>query len=234
MSLSDILSILAIVISLVTLFFTTYEQYWKRPVLSLVLGDSLSLSYGSNYEGIALWACVVLANQGAEDAVILRMDGTLARADGGWQSELTWLGFGKYQDQASPGQPFQPFFAFVDWAEALISSSRKASTNWIAFTGPVPSKLKPGSYSLQLNVVTRGKRHRPSLQTPGGRTRGSTACSWTGSFEISGDGIGHLEEHCVSTADGMVPDTFTVHLAGETTRLPLAGPTAAFRAIPRE
>lgn len=229
MSLSDVLSILAIVISLVAFFFTAYEQYWKRPVLSLVLGDSVSLSYGPNYEGIALWACVVLANQGAEDAVILRIDGTLTKAGGGWQSTLTWLGFGKYQDQAPPGQPFQPFFAFVDWAEALISSSRKASTNWIAFSGPIPSKLPPGSYSLQLNVITGSKRHKLSFKMPGGRTRSSAACSWTGSFEISGAGIGHLEEHCVGTADGMVPDTYTVHLAGETTRLPL-GPTAALRA----
>ncbi|MBV9380551.1 MAG: hypothetical protein JOY82_16820 [Streptosporangiaceae bacterium] len=176
---------------------------------------------------------MVLANQGAEDAVILGMDGTLTKADGGWRSELTWLGFGKYQDQASPGKPFQPFFAFVDWAEALISSSRKASANWIAFTGPAPSKLTPGSYSLQLNVITGGKRHR-GPQAPGGRTRGSTACSWTGSFEITGDGIGHLEEHCVGMADGMAPDTYTVHLAGETARLPLAGPTAAFGVAPGE
>jgi hypothetical protein len=218
MSLSDLLSILAIVISLASFFFTAYEQYWKRPVLSLVLGDSISLSYGPSYSGIALWACVVLANRGAEDAVILRIDGTITKADGGWQSTLTWLGFGKYQDQAAPGQPFRPFFAFVDWAEALISSSRKAATSWIAFSGPVPGKLTPGSYTLRLNVITGSKRHGSS-----------TACSWTGSFEISGDGVGHLEAHCVGTADGMVPDIYTVHLAGETARLPL-GPSAAPRA----
>jgi hypothetical protein len=227
MILSNALSIFAIAISLGTFFFTAYEQYWKKPVLSLVLGDRISLSYGPDYAGITLWACVVLANQGAEDAVILSIEGTLAQAGGGWRSELTWLGLGKYQDQATPGQPFQPLFAFVDWAEALVSSSRKAATNWISFTGPIPGRLPPGSYSLRLSVVTQGKRHRLSSRGSNARTRSGTACSWTGSFEIAADGTGHLEEHRVGTADGMVPGAYTVHLAGETMRLPLASLTAA-------
>ena len=224
MNLPDVLSVLAIVISMGTFFFTTYEQYWKKPVLSLVLGDSISLSYGPSYEAIALWACVVLANQGAEDAVILGIDGTLTKVGGGWQSELTWLGIGKYQDTAPAGQPS---FTLADWADALVSPSRKASANWITFTGPAPSKLTPGSYSLQFKVVTAGKRHRLNLQAPGRRTHTGAACSWAGSFEIAGDRLGHLEEHCVGTAAGMAPDTYTVHLAGETARLPVAGTTTA-------
>ncbi len=227
MTASDALSTVAIVVSLVTFFFTAYEQYWKKPVLSLVPGDRVSLSYGPGYSGISLWAFVVLANQGAEDAVILGMTGTLATADGTWRSELTWQALGKYEDRAPPGQPS---FAPVDWAEALISASRKASANWISFTGSVPGKLPSGSYSLRLDVITQRKRRRLGLRPltgrpcATGRTRSRTACSWTGSFQISADGLGHLEERCVATDQGTVTAAYTVCLTGQTTRLPLVSP----------
>jgi hypothetical protein len=228
LSLPDTLSVLALVFSVATFFFTAYEQYWKRPRLSLVLGDSISLSYGPEYAGLALWACVVVANQGAADAVILRIEGALTRADG-WKAPIVWIGFGKYQAQALPGKPFEPSFAFVDWAEALVSPSRKASTSWIAFSGAIPDKLTPGSYNLRLDVVTQpGKRGLFGRRA----RREAVACSWAGSFDISGAGASHLAAHCVGTPDRMVPDTYNVHLTGNTTRLSPGSPTATLGGLP--
>jgi hypothetical protein len=232
LSLADWLSVIALVVSVVTFFITTYEQYWKRPRLSLVLGDSISLSYGPEYSGLALWACVVVANQGAADAVILRIEGTLTRADG-WKAPIVWIGFGKYQDQVLPGKPFEPSFAFVDWAEALVSPSRKASTSWIAFSGAIPDKLTPGSYRLRLNVVTQPRRRSAFMAVFGRRARReSVACWWAGSFEISGAGASHLEAHCVGTPDRTVPDTYNVHLTGNTTRMSPGSPTATLGGLP--
>jgi hypothetical protein len=65
MSLADTLSIVAIIVSVGTLLATLYEQYWKRPKLSLVLGGSALISHTPQLKGPVLWACVVLANQGA-------------------------------------------------------------------------------------------------------------------------------------------------------------------------
>jgi hypothetical protein len=231
MTLADILSIIAVVISIGAVLFTAYEQYWKKPQLSVVLGDSISLHYG--YQGIALWACVVIVNQGAEDAVILRIDGTLTRDK--WVSEIGWLGFGKYKDQAPAGKPFDPVFTFIDWAEALISPSRKASSRWIVFSGESHGELTKGKYDLELNVVTQAKRRRPTSPQLRGRTRSQTACSWTGSFVITEEGASELEKDLVGGAPNRkVPaDTYSAHLTGDTTKSPSPSPTATLGGIPR-
>jgi hypothetical protein len=190
MSLADTLSIVAIIVSAGTLLATLYEQYWKRPKLSLVLGESAFISHTPQLKGPVLWACVVLANQGAEDAAILRIEGTLSTGAAA-KYEIAWVAFGKYHDEeAHDRKSLKPLFSlefessliFSDWADALVSSSRKASASWIAFSGEKLREISPGSigsgsYNLQLDVITDNGQ-RGLLSTISRSAENGVACSW--------------------------------------------------------
>jgi hypothetical protein len=223
MSFADTLSIVAIVVSMGTLLATLYEQYWKRPQLSLVLGDSAFISHLPKLEGLVFWACVVLANQGAEDAVILRIEGTLS-TDTTWKDNITWEAVGKYQDEAHTGQPlveplftFRPSLIFSDWADALVSSSRKASASWIAFSGErltTSDSIPPGLYNLQLNVIA-GSGQRGPFRTISRSAQNGVACSWTGSFNISDNVANQRKEGYKETPDQPASGTYSVRLQGK-------------------
>ena len=217
MSLADTLSIVAIIVSVGTLLATLYEQYWKRPKLSLVLGESAFISRTPQLKGPVLWACVVLANQGAEDAAILRIEGTLSKGAAS-KYEIAWVAFGKYHDEeARDRKSLKPIFSFEsslifsDWADALVSSSRKASASWIAFSGQKlreisPGSIEAGSYNLQLNVITDNGR-RGLLSTISRSTENGVACSWNGSLKIYGDEADKLNESLITQQDAPGQET---------------------------
>jgi hypothetical protein len=231
MSLADTLSIVAIIVSVGTLLATLYEQYWKRPNLSLVLGESAFISYAPNLKRVVLWACVVLANRGAEDAAILRVEGTLSTAAAS-EYEIVWVALGKYHDEeAHDEKSLKPLLAlefkssliFSDWAEALVSSSRKASASWIAFSGEKLSEISPGSYNLQLRVITDNGQ-RGLLTTISGSAGNGVACSWNGSLEIPDDKSNKLKE-ALETQKG-APSIYSVSLQGRKSGVRPKSPTA--------
>jgi hypothetical protein len=233
MGLADVLSVVAIVISFVTFVITIYEQYLKSAKLQLILGKEIRLSYGRDFSDLAFWASVAIVNQGAVDAVVLRMSGQ--RTDGrSWTAPVQWQAFGDFQDADKPTESFNPTFVFKGWTETLVASSRKAMTNWISFrVFPLPStdggpvKLEAGEYALQLEVYV--PRARWAMFGSRGRqnTNERRAFSWAGSFTVAKDDIDFLEQSCVADADGRVQDSLIVDLTGASRWLRSVNPTAS-------
>lgn len=195
MDLADGLSLLAILISFGTFAVTTYEQYLKSAKLQVVLGSQIwLLRQGPGTLGF--WSSVALVNQGAVDAVILRISGRLSRENGEGSVAVHWRALGGYASEDTPGDSpaAGPRFAVKDWTETLVASSRKAETNWIAFAlervptpGPqVPaarSGLEPDTtYNLDLEVFVPDTRRG----WPGG-TGERLAATWSGTFCLSAD-----------------------------------------------
>jgi len=187
MSASDIVASLALLVSVLSFAvaaITWYEQYSKKPSLSAIIGDNIYLSYGKGKSDLGVIMSVSLLNSGASDALVLRIEGSLACKARNWSAPIIWNCFVQPQSSGSVETSIQPWWGFVGWANPLIASSRKAATNWIFFSiYPLPSTLDAGSYDLNLGLVIGPVE--------------SLAAQWSGSFSLGEDEAEFLEKHCV-------------------------------------
>lgn len=173
MTLSDYLtlglSILAFGFSIITFVYNTYEQYLKAAKLRLVMGRELKFGYLDGTQRLGFWVPAVLTNQGAVDAVVLSITGSLTFPDGTTKADVEWYTVGDYdgtKDQFTP----------KGWTDSLIVPSRKATTNWIGLRAErdVPVSTPGGSYTLTLHV-----------EAPVGARRGArSATTWTGTLDL--------------------------------------------------
>ncbi len=63
-TISDILSIVAIAISVVTLVITLYLQYLRKPKITALAGDTVHLMYGPKHETFEFTLNISLFQQG--------------------------------------------------------------------------------------------------------------------------------------------------------------------------
>ncbi|HWG25146.1 hypothetical protein [Actinospica sp.] len=169
------LSIVALVFSITTFLYSTYEQYLKAPKLQLVLGRELKSGYLDGTRKLGFWAPVVLANQGAVDAVVLEIRGTLTRPDTTTVG-VEWYTVGDYD--GGLGQ-----FVPRGWTDTLIVSSRKATTAWIGLRTKtdLPYPVPAGVYTLALEVDAPKRGHWAGRA---GRAASRPATSWTGQLTL--------------------------------------------------
>ena len=221
MSLSDILSIVAIIISFITFAITTYEQFLKSAKLQLIMGKDIGLSYGYDFSDLVFWSSVAIENRGAVDAVVLGMSGQLTDGQS-WTADVEWQALGYFDIIDKKKEGSQPSFIFKDWSETLVASSRKAMTNWISFRiaklpadNGKPMLLEaqtPYTLHLTVNVPKRRRSLLGSLIRPNAADR--AAVSWTGSFTLSESDIDDLKS-CVANENGWVDNTVNAELTGK-------------------
>jgi hypothetical protein len=233
MSLSDVLSVVAIIVAFATFVTTIYEQYLKNAKLQLILGEGIRLSYGSRFSDLGFWCSTVIANQGAVDAVVLRISGQVT--DGrSWTAPAAWTSLGTFDvpDKQHKGGPSSIYVK--DYIETFISPSRKALTNWIFFriyplplVDGQPVRIKPDTaYSLQLNAEIPKTHWLPLGNLSQRRKANSLAVSWTGSFQLSADDIAYLESpSCVADESGWNQASLVVKLVSTSRWLHPQSPT---------
>ena len=231
MDLSGALSIAAIIVSVATFVVTIYEQYLKAAKLQLVLGRELWLSYGRGDANLGFWASVVVVNQGALDAVVLDINGTLTGPDGR-QSKVDWYVFGDFAPNSAE-------FISKGLTETLVAPSRKASTSLIGFSvtppdaqaaaGAAPILEPEVDYTLTLDVLVP-RRAAPMFGLLGGSGESQrTAVTWSGSFRLSVDVAKYMAGSRAAEAAGQPMDAQRVQLTGDASR---RGPRNATAAIP--
>lgn len=208
MSLSDVLSTGAIAVSVLTFVVTIYEQYLKAAKLQLVLGTQMRFPDGGEQTNVDFWAGVAIANQGAVDAVILDINGTLTNTNGA-STTVDWYTFGDLD-------PTKGTFVAKGWTETLIASSRKATTTWIGFSTKeaLAGLLVPGLYSLQLTVLVpvSGIRLLATFGSPSATRR--TAVTWTGTFELTAEQIERLKPRAAAEAAEIVGKPLVIEVTG--------------------
>src|SRR5580700_9692195 len=106
MSSSDVIALVALVVSIVSFAVTLYEQYLKRPKLATELGSEAYLCYGEGLTSMGATLAVSVLNAGASDAIVTRIEGTLARLDGSWSAPLIWQSFFAPTDSGQVGKSF--------------------------------------------------------------------------------------------------------------------------------
>jgi hypothetical protein len=206
MVLSDVLSVGAIVVSILTFVVTLYEQYLKAAKLRLVVGGQLWVSYGHGRKHLGFWASVALSNLGAVDAVVLDITGTLVGTDG-WEAVVHWYSFGDFAaprdgggggpDDGEGEDGGEPQFIAKGWTETLVAGARGATTNWIGFHLPaLPGPLRPDllyTLTLMVKVPVQGVSLLGLFHTRDAGQR--TAARWTGRFTLSAKQIADLQDY---------------------------------------
>ena len=159
MNTSDVLALIAIVVSVCTATATIYFQYFERRRVAVALGDEIYLAYGERdgrggYGKLGLVLSLSLINKGACDALVTVITATVSQAPTGLRAEARWRSFYEPTEAVAPGLSSAPRWRFTGWVRPLAASSRKVVTEWIYFSStPLPSALPVGEYVLELEVT---------------------------------------------------------------------------------
>ena len=152
MDTSDLLSTLAIVISLGTFFLTWYYQYGKPSQIKLVVGDQMRLVYAPHDAHLKFWLNLTFFNEGARGAAVVRVEGSFSRVDSPHRCPLHWVAFIKSQNIAEPGK-LKRWSSFDRFPETIVVPAYSAETRCIAFQCEGVSSIEPGNYAISFVVV---------------------------------------------------------------------------------
>ena len=127
---SLILSALALGLSIVSLAFTTYQQYFKRPAITILLPRRVSVCY--EHDGrLYLNMSVAIRNTGAQYGSITAIVGTIAQEDNRRSSNLNWVAFLRSENIAKIGEAYRPIASIEELADILVIPGRTAVTKRI-------------------------------------------------------------------------------------------------------
>jgi hypothetical protein len=197
---SNAIAIAALVVSLGVGYFTLYQQFWKKPNLSVVLGELGYLAYLPNKAGLEIYLAVTILSDGATDAAVTRITGHLAPKDASWETFLTWLYFVKAK--ATPGL-WTWSWAIQDATSSIVVPSRKTVTKWVNFISSTTS-LEIGEAEYELQIQLEGPDR-------------STAASKSYHFSITPEDRDYLDQNCVPLADGTLMPALPVRILEPTT-----------------
>ena len=156
-SMSDVLSALAVLISLISLGVTSYNEYLKKPRLTVSPGENLKLFHGPKGEVAATLSCSFL-NTGARYGTIYKMNVILRR--GSQSASLDWRYFVEMKNVSPEGTRFTPFDIVQGFAETLVIPSRGGVAKRIQLESSTAYPLTAGEHSLELQVFFFGGKVR--------------------------------------------------------------------------
>jgi hypothetical protein len=157
-----VLSSLAICLSLVSLIFTAYQQYFKRPAISILLAPRVTVYYehdGRLYLNISL----SVRNKGAQYASIRGLIGSVSEKTLGTSSTFHWVAFMRSENIAKTGEAYRPIFSVDELAEILVVPARTSLAKRVQFITDEKLELKQGEYSIRVYVL-EGLKKRASAE----------------------------------------------------------------------
>lgn len=216
MSQSDVLALVAIVVSVGSAFATLYFQYFERRHVAVALGDELYLNYGvadgkGGYAKLGMVLSLSLVNSGACDALVTMVSVTIRQVPDGFHTQAHWRAFYEPTDGGSPGKSSSPRWKFNGWVRPLAATGRKVVTEWVyCRSGRLDKALPRGEYVFELEVTeTRPAGTRWSEITEEADKR--ALARWVGSFVVDETAATYLESKCVAS-EGWTEDSYGVDL----------------------
>jgi hypothetical protein len=210
MSVSDILALVALIVSVIAVAAPLYLQYFVRRRVAVALGNGAYIFYGpagetGGYSAIGLYLSVSLINTGASDALVTVMDGSIDTPD--QQLPIRWSMF--LQNDTSSAKS-------SGWTSGgtvcpIAATSRKVVTQWVAFySPPLAAPLTAGTYQLELRI-TETQPQSSWFRGSSGNIERLELAGWTGDFTLTDEQLDFMRDHCV-TVDGSTPDSCEVNL----------------------
>jgi len=162
---SNILAVIAIIVSFIASFFAAYTAYLKPPRLSLIVGDHVDCTY-TNDRKFRLYPIVTILNEGARVGSVTKIEGKIST--GGDDKGLQWVHFYEAKNIAQPGETFKTWKDFSSWAHPLIVLPRDSVSKGIVFQTSVPTDVgienndpksyKNTEYVIELIASLAGRR----------------------------------------------------------------------------
>lgn len=216
MSASDILALVAIVVSVGSAVATLYFQTFERRRVAVALGDAMYINYGDadasgGYAYLGAILSLSLVNAGARDALVTLVTATVRQTPEGFQTQARWNALFEPVDAGTLGKSSSPGWKFNGWVLPLAATSRKVVTEWIYFeSAPLQSTLPIGEYELGLEVTeTRPAGTRWGKVTEQADRR--LVARWVGGFTLTKPQADFLESECVAV-QGWTQDCCPVEL----------------------
>ena len=158
------LSIGAMSISLFSLGFTAYQQYFKGPRISMLIAQRMTACY--EHDGrLYLHLSVIFRNKGAQYATIRLVGGQISSETQGTSSSLRWVAFLKNQSSnlSKEGEALRAFASIEAFADVIVVPSRSILTKRIQFITTDKYALQWGAYTINLFTM-EGLRTRVSAR----------------------------------------------------------------------
>lgn len=197
MDTSDLLAALAIVISLGTFFLTWYYQYGKSSQLKLVVGDHMRIVCAPDEPSLRFWLNLTFFNEGARGAAVVRVQGTLSRADVSQEFPFQWTAFIKSQNIAEPGK-LRRWSSFDRFPETVVVPAYSAETRCIAFECKGVTSMEPGQCTISF-VVVEGSSYN----------KAAAICI---NLPLSEEDAQSLKERALQGEDGVFEDSLVISL----------------------
>jgi hypothetical protein len=143
-----LLSSIALFISLISLAFNSYYQYFKRPDTRLLVADELEAWLSPKGE-LIFNITVTIFNEGARYGAISRIVGKVRSPQNPQATRFRWRMFVDHKNVGAEGTRFTPHLAFAGWAHALVIPARQALAKHVQFVTLQPLDLNPGSYTFE-------------------------------------------------------------------------------------
>lgn len=147
-----IVSFIALAISIGTFIFNAYFQVFRKPKLTVALGDVFTLAYGQNGE-LQFTRPVTFFNDGARYAAIISIHGIIYSLDRPNKStSFAWRAFVESTDIGEKGKEFKPWWVFKGWVSTIIIGGHTAENENIGFKTEAAFPLEPGIFSIEYTI----------------------------------------------------------------------------------
>ncbi len=147
--LKEYLPLIALFISIISLFLSTYNQYFKKPHLKMQIGEWVKLQLGDGG-----WLEFVVSstffNSGAQYGAIYKIRGIIS----GPVDPLSfrWGAFVETKNIEDDAKGFRPFDVFAGSAETILIPSRTAVFKRIQFFTNTVVEMVSGKYEVEFEV----------------------------------------------------------------------------------
>jgi hypothetical protein len=157
-----VISSLALLFSIASLFFNYYIQYKKRPEISILLSDKLKSWLGD--KKLVCNSSITFFNKGAQYGAVYKMKAELFHKQSNTTTKLVWDMFMQDKHIGKIGEEFKTHTAFESWAETLVIQGRTAIVKKVQFRSNDNFELKVGDYEFNV-LVYSGTNKEASFST---------------------------------------------------------------------
>ncbi len=192
---SDIVSLLAITISLLTFGISVYIQFIKPPKLIISPGENLTMYY-QNDGSLGLRSNLSFFNLGARYLGIQKITGVITRKSDGLSMGFEWADFFKSTVVKSTGKSQIPWIEFDGPLQTIIVPGYQATNRSITFITERSFEVTPGIYTIEYTAYLIPNRKAMTRHT----------------VQVDKNAATHLSQKCVANDKGVYKESLVLRL----------------------
>lgn len=192
---SDIVSLIAITISLLTFGISVYIQFIKPPKLVISPGENLMMYY-QNDGSLVLRSNLSFFNLGARYLGVQKITGVIRRKSDGLSKDFEWVEFFKSTVVKSTGNSIKPRTEFDSPLQTIIIPGYQATNRSVTFITNGPFEVTPGIYTIE--YITRLIPYRMAIARH--------------TVQVDKNAATHLSQKCIANDKGVYADSLVLRL----------------------